>query len=604
MLNRFAAALGIVILGGLASAQPFSQAPNWDPDSGRSLANWPHARHFDHLHMRLDLDWVSVDPPVFEAHEMLRLKAIGQARCEIRLDAVKLDIQSVSIRRSGDGRSRLRRLGASEYVYDGADLVIMLEVPAEVDETLEVELDYRITNFAPKGQGLSIDAGNPNADNDSARLPVVFSQGEAESNSMWFACHDFPNERLSTELVVTVDDPFQVVSNGELQERKRVGKGRTRYHWLQREPHVNYLVTMVIAAFEYVDLGGPESARAGLPIGVWAPIGSGERVRAGFGETPAMIACFERLFDEPYPWAKYDQVITRGYDFGAMENTSATTFYPQSVHQNADELRDVVSHELAHQWFGDLVTCKSWEHIWLNEGWASYCEALYDEDRAGSDPEARRRAYLRHISGWLDSQRGSNWGTAPTHEALVSNFYPDPDEPFMKVDNPYSKGALVLHMLRVGLGDDAFFAGVRLYLDRMRFQQAETDDFRRALEAASGRSLEQFFGQWCNRAGIPRLDVAFASTGSELNVEVTQTQHIDAVNPPYRFLLPIYAKFSDGTGRYLYMEVDRLNQTAVFHLKGQPVDAKVDPNLTVAAGYRVTQEVGQPTGDEPLVPID
>ncbi|GAB4386080.1 MAG: hypothetical protein Kow0022_14130 [Phycisphaerales bacterium] len=604
MFYRLPAALAILVVGALAPAQPFAQAPIWDPDTGRSLAHWPPDRHFDHLHMRLELDWVSVDPPVFEAREVLRLRPIGQERSQIHLDAVDLDIHSVSVRRHADGRSRLRRLKASEWEYDGRDLTIMLDVPAAVSETLEVQIDYRITNFAPKGQGLSIDPGNPEAENDSARLPVVFSQGEAESNSMWFPCHDFPNERLSTELLVTVDDPFQVVSNGRLVARRPVGPGRTQFHWLQSEPHVNYLVTMVIGAFEYVDLGGDESARPGLPIGVWTPIGTAETVRAGFGETPAMIAFFEQLFDEPYPWAKYDQVITRGYDFGAMENTSASTFYPQAAHQDADELRDIVAHELAHQWFGNLVTCKSWEHIWLNEGWASFCEALYDEHRAGPDPDARRRTYLRHVADWLASQRGSNWGFAPTQEALVSNFYSDPDEPFMKVDNPYSKGPLVLHMLRVGLGDEAFFSGVRLYLDRMRFGEAETDDFRRALEAASGRNLEQFFSQWCRRAGIPRLEVALTATESDLRVDVKQTQHIDALNPPYRFLLPIYVRFSDGTGRYLYMEIDRPDQTEVFHLRAAPVDAKVDPNLTVAAGVKVIRPLGQQAGDEPTVPID
>lgn len=589
----------VLILGGLASAQPsfvpFAPVRRIDPDTGQGLANWPHPRHFDHLHMRLELDLVSLDPPVIQARETLRLTPIGQARSQIRLDAVDLDIESVGLGRARDDRSRLRRFAGFTSTYDGRNLVIELGIPAQVGETIEVAIDYRITNFFPSGQGLSISPGDPDADNDSARLPVISSQGQSEHNSKWFACHDFPNERLSTELIVTVDDPLQVVSNGSLIERKKLPGGRTRFHWLQGQPHVNYLVTMVIGAFERVELGGPDSARPDLPIGVWAPIGRGEHVRESFSETPAMIAYFERLFDEPYPWDKYDQVITRGFDWGAMENTSATTFYPAAAYQSRDELRGIVAHELAHQWFGDLVTCKSWEHIWLNEAWASYAEALWNEERAGDDPASRRSAYLATVAGWAASQRGSNFGGSPEQAPLVSNFYPNPDEPFVKVDNPYSKGPWVLHMLRMGLGDEAFFAGARLYLDRMRFDQAETADFRRALEQASGRSIERFFDQWCHRPGLARLEVGFVAEGSGLSVEVRQTQRIDALNPAYHFLLPMYVQFADGTGRYVYMNVDGETVRQTFGLPRPAVDVKIDPNMTVAGGFSIVRSL-QPEG--------
>lgn len=598
-LVRCFIACWVLILGGLASAQPsfqpFAAVRRIDPDSGRGLANWPHPRHFDHQHMRLELNLVSLDPPVFQARETLRMSPIGQPRSRIMLDAVDLDIESVGVRRASDHRSRLRRFQGVSYTYDGQDLVIDLDIPADLGETIEVTIDYRITNFLPEGQGLSIAPGHPDAENDSDRWPVISSQGQSEHNSKWFACHDFPNERLSTELIVTVDDPLQAVSNGSLIERRKLPGGRTRFHWLQSQPHVNYLVTLVIGVFERVELGGPESARPGLPIGVWAPIGRGEHVRASFDETPAMIAYFERLFDEPYPWDKYDQVITRGFDWGAMENTSATTFYPAAAYQSREELRSIVAHELAHQWFGDLVTCKGWDHLWLNEGWASYAEALWNEEMAGEDPAARRSAYLATVAQWADSQRGSNFGGSPEQAPLVSNFYPNADEPFMKVDNPYTKGPWVLHMLRTGLGDEAFFAGTRLYLDRMRFDQAETADFRRALEEVSGRSLERFFEQWCHRPGIARLDVGFESDGSNLSVEVMQTQRIDGLNPAYHFVLPMYVQFTDGTGQYVYLSVEGQTTRQTFRLGRPAVGVRLDPNMTVAAGHNIVRSL-QPAG--------
>ncbi|RMH11981.1 MAG: hypothetical protein D6695_07910, partial [Planctomycetota bacterium] len=233
--------------------------PRIDRDTGRSLAHWPHDRHFDHLHMRLELDLESLDPPVIRGREVLRMKAVGQDRGQIHLDAVGLEIESVDVRWTSDARDRLRPGRAVGYTYDGQDLVISLSKPAGVGEPIEVILEYRITRFEPRGEGLTIEPGQPDADSDSLRFPVIFSQGEAESNSQWFACHDFPNERLSTELIVTVDEPFQVVSNGRLVEVRPLGHGRTRWHWLQQAPHVNYLVQLVIGVFERVDLGGPDS---------------------------------------------------------------------------------------------------------------------------------------------------------------------------------------------------------------------------------------------------------------------------------------------------------------------------------------------------------
>ncbi|MBX3323453.1 MAG: M1 family metallopeptidase [Phycisphaeraceae bacterium] len=582
------AGLVLGVLGTVVMAQEEHQiTPRHDPGTGRDLAHWPKARHFDHLHMRLELDIVSIDPPEIVGRQRLRMTPIGSARDRVRLDAQNLDIVDVRV---GFGRSSRPR--PATFEYDGRELWIDFPHVAELGQVVEVWLDYSVTQFEPAGQGLSVTPGDPSAAGISERLPVLYSQGQAEYNSQWFACHDFPNERLATELIVTVDDAFSVVSNGALVEERAIGKGRKRWHWDQREPHPAYLVTLVVGAFERVDLGGPESARPGLPMAVWTPIGTSENVRGGFGETPAMMAFFEELFDHPYPWVKYDQVSVRGFDIGAMENTTASTFYGESAYQNADELRDIVAHELAHQWFGNLVTCKSWEHLWLNEGFAMICEAYWREHLAGDDPDARRAAYLETVAGSMYALDADNNAYAPQYPAMQCNHYLDGEHLFYKTDNVYSKGMLVLHMLRMRLGDEAFFGGVREYLKEHRFGEVETSDLRRALERASGQSLEHFFWQWCERPGIPRLDVAVDVDDRRVEVRVEQKQRIDTDNPHYVFDMPIVMSFEDGQSAIEFVRVRGGTAEATFEASSRVLSVEIDPEMTVAAAYRVTKSIG------------
>jgi aminopeptidase N len=174
----------------------------------------------------------------------------------------------------------------------------------------------------------------------------------------------------------------------------------------------------------------------------------------------------------------------------------------------------------------------------------------------------------------------------------VSNRYQDPQQAFFKPNDVYSKGAAVLHMLRQELGDEAFFKGVRLYMDRCKFTCVETDDFRHALEEASGRNLERFFAQWCERPGVPRLNVELnwvesASGGGDLEVTAKQSQTINADNPAYVFTLPLQVKFAEGEPRMVSMSIDRRENSATFHLDAKPKDVAVDPDRRVLAASAI-----------------
>lgn len=553
-----------------------------EPDSGRLLANWPPPTPFDHLHMRLELDIPSMDEPFARAVETLRITARGSTRDQLVLDAGEaLTITGVSVR----GRP-------ASFVHADGSLSIALRPPVLAGQTVDVEVRFDLTYRNASGAGLTWTPGKPDADNLTAQSAQIHSQGQPESNHTWFPCHDFPNERLTTQLVVTVDSSYQVCANGRLVSQTERSDGRTTWDWLQDKSHPAYLVLLVIGRFDIVPLGGPDSARPGLPMNVYAPVGQGAIAAEVCALTPEMVAYFERRFDEPYPWDKYDQLFVRNFAAGGMENTSATTLTPSVLVGGRPEIAtDLIAHELAHQWFGDMVGYSSWEHLWLGEGWASYAEALWEEH---TGDEEGQMAYQRTMLRYMRQQRGASARSeSPATIPMVSNRYPNPDVAFFKPENVYSRGACVLHMLRARLGTEVFFRGVADYLDRYRLEQADTDDFRRCLEAASGHDLERFFDQWLLRPGLPKLrfELEWDESAGELVVTGQQVQTIDVHNPAYALSLPLLVKFPDDAepARTLRFDIDGRDATARFPLPVRPVDVVCDPAATYLTDSKVTK---------------
>lgn len=582
LARRGAALLSVVLTSGALAGEAAWVAadPRIDSDSGRALLNYPHDRHFDHLHMNLELDIPSMLTPNLTGVETLDVAPIGCPRSELVLDCRGPEVQSVTL--AGSDRP---------FKLESGQLRIDLGRDVPPGEPIRIQIRYTLDFSKNKGEGLTWSKPIPGADSQTRANPQIHAQGEAELNSRWFPCHDFPNERLTTELIVTLEEGYEVVSNGHLVSTEPAGPGRVRVHWSQDKPHPNYLVTLAIAKFAVVDVGGPDSARPGLPMPVYVPWGNEKNVKDVFGYTPKMIAFFEQRFGVSYPWDQYAQVCVRDFSAGGMENTSAT-FLTVGTSNPAEpgDRDDLVSHELAHQWFGDYVTCNSWEHLWLNEGWASFAECLWNEHKAasmGDNPSAKRGrdAYLKSVLGYMRQMRLRSRSSLPSAIPMASKRYNDPDAVFTKPDDPYAKGASILHMLRERLGDDAFFAGTTNYLKAHALSTAESDDFRRALEAASGQSLQRFFAQWVYRPGVPRLKVDFdwSERDSRLEVAVEQTQTIDRLNPAFAFTLPIYVKFEDGSARWIGLPIDSREVKTAFELPSKPTHAAIDPNLEVLA---------------------
>ena len=589
MLARPAPLLAAVIfLTPLWASAAFAQDAA-EPDSAPKLQT-PTPRTFDHQHMLLKLTIPDVTDPMFTATMTLTASALADDTSTLMLDAMPtLAIGTVTV----DGVP-------ATFTHSDNKLTITLPSAARAGRTHNFTISYTATKPFEAGSGLVFLKGRVPREGSTrpAATPLIFSQGEANWNRYWFPCHDWPEEKLSTELIVDVPGDQTVISNGrllELRRGERDGKPRAIWHWLQAKRHAPYLVMLAVGTFDIVNVGHTSTARGivgpnGQPIEQWismpiyGPPGSGKNLGDTFANTASMVDHFSILLDQPYPWDKYAQVIVRGFRWGGMENTSATVlaeFAASGARGSKDEL---IVHELVHQWFGDLVTCKSWNHLWLNEGWATYSENLWIEKTSGHDD------YLKRMNNIRQRITGGRNPRAPQQTAMVSPNVGDPDAEFTKADNPYSKGGFLLHTLRMRLGDEAFFTGVREYLKKHALTSVVTDDFRHSLELASGKDLTGYFDQWMTRPGFAKLDINWStgSSPSELVLDIKQVQQIDSDNPAYAIDLPIVVK--SESGNVLSRFTVSFNQTEHRFVGQQPGPIgriSVDPEATVLANLRV-----------------
>ncbi len=315
---------------------------------------------------------------------------------------------------------------------------------------------------------------------------TFFSDHWPDKARQWLPTIDHPYDKATSEFVVTAPGRYQVIANGSLIEEIDLGDGRRTTHWKESVPIAAWLNALGVAQFASRHSGSV----AGVPVEVWSYHQDAEKGRTAFEEPALKVLKYYSDTFGPFPYEKLGNVEAAGVD-GGMELASAIFYGERSV--NGRVATDLVAHEVAHQWFGDSVTERDWDDVWLSEGFATYGDLLYTEQSRGRDALA---AKLKRARTTVLAFEAKNPGVPVIHQNLSD---------MRKVLNPlvYQKGAWVLHMLRLRVGDDKFFGGLRLYYRRHRDGNASTDDFRRAMEEASGQSLSRFFDQWLRRPGSP-----------------------------------------------------------------------------------------------------
>ena len=500
--------------------------------AGRPFAFASSPRHFErdrpfaieHIALDLVLDFAKRS---IRGSASLTLRRIDPDATTVELDAVAFTIGAVTV----DDKN-------VKYTYDGRLLVV--DVPRALEHG-KLVVRYEAT---PR-RGLYFLEPDEHV---PTRPRQAWTQCQEEDARHIFPCHDKPHVKMTTEACVTVPAGFSVLSNGELAGKAEDAKAGTEtFHWRMNDPHPSYLVTIVAGEFavfgDRVTLtpAPGSNVRREVPLTYLVPKGREEDGRRTFGRTPDMVSFFSELTGVPYPWNKYAQVVVSDFIFGGMENTTATTMYEHilldaraAIDVTSD---DLIAHELAHQWFGDYVTCRDWSEGWLNEGFATFMEHVWREKALGRD---EYEYSVKHdLSSYLSEAHGRY------RRPIVCQDYDSPLDLFDR--HLYEKGGLVLHVLRTELGDTLFWKGVTTYLNRHARGIVETRDLLRALEEVSGRSLGRAFDEMVMRPGHPEIEVDVSWDDGVLTCAVKQVQSTtDGVPSVFEISLGLAIAGGDG----------------------------------------------------------
>jgi aminopeptidase N len=470
---------------------------------------------------------------------------------KLYLNARGMDIYKVQLV-GAKGNSDLK------YVYENDSLKIDLDKEYTRNDKYTVFIDYKSKPNELKAGGskaITDDKGlyfiNPKGE-DKNKMPQIWTQGETQSNSAWFPTVDSPNEKFTDEIYITVDEKYITLSNGLLTDSKKNADGTRTDHWKMDLPHSAYLVMMGIGEFKKV----LDTPWKGKEVSYYVEAKYEPYAKNMFGLTPEMIEFFSNRLSTPYAWQKYAQIVAREYVSGAMENTSAT-LHGEFLYQTEREMldgskgEDVISHELFHQWFGDLATAESWSNLSLNESFATYGEYLWQEYKHGVD------AADAHSYG---SKMGYIMQASQKDPPLIRFEYENREDMFDGIS--YNKGGQILHMLRKQVGDDAFFASLKLYLEKNRFKNAEVHDLRLAFEETTGEDLNWFFNQWYMKGGHPTLDINYSydDATKQVKIKVEQKQDFEE-NPLYK--LPVYVDLYFGDGANKTVKREKITVTKV-----------------------------------------
>ena len=478
------------------------------------------------------------------------LAAVNDGLAALDLDSIDLDIKAV-------------RLGGKPLAFDVRQDKLHVELgrPCKAGEEFVLAVQYE---GSPR-RGLYFNA----PDKHYPRRPLqAWTQGEDMDSRFWYPCFDFPNQKATSEVIATVPEPFVVLSNGHLVKTTKNARGKTRtYHWLQDKPHANYLITLV--AGDYAQVKGKAGS---VPLDYYVPKGSEKDVERVFGRTPEMVRFFASKIGVPYAWDKYAQVVVADFIFGGMENTSATTLTDTALFDERAgldyDVDGLIAHELAHQWWGDLLTCHSWSHAWLNEGFATYFDALFKEHHRGVDEF--RYQMLGNARGYMMEDAGRY------RRPIVTNVYAEPIDIFDR--HLYEKGSLVLHMLRFVLGDDLFWKALGHYGRAFRGKTVVTKDLERSIEQATGRDLSWFFDEWVYKGGHPNFKLAYAwdDATKTASLSVSQTQEVDSLTSLFR--MPVDVAFTTSQGeRVTRVQIEQKEHTFSFPLPEKPLMVRFDP---------------------------
>lgn len=546
--------------------------PIWKPKKGSYHAS--KTKEFDLIHTKLNItpDW---EKQWVYSTATLTVQPYFYAQNKIDLDAKGLAIESIKLL-AGSSKNDITK--PLRWDYDGKWLTVRLDREYTREEKITVEINY----IAKPNEAIWTNSVLSNIEEEGfffinpegktqGKPKQIWTQGETSNNAMWFPTFDSPNFRGTQEVFITVADSLQTLSNGRLVSSQKNQDGTRTDYWKMEKSHAPYLTMVAIGEFEII-----EDKWRDVPLYYYTEKWHAPYAKDVFGKTPEMIEFYSTYLDYPYPWEKYAQIIVRDYTSGAMENTSASVFM-EGLLVDKRSIQDhdwegIISHELFHQWFGNLMTAESWANLAMNESFADYGEYLW----------------LEHSKGKLEADQNiANEKTSYLREAqakrepIIRYFYTSENDMFDS--HSYAKGAVVLNMLRYHIGDEAFKITLQKYVKANAFKAVELDNLRLITEEVTGQDLTWFFNQWFMEAGHPELDIEQMYQNGTLKMTITQTQDL-RYSPIYRLPLEVDIWENGKVTRHKFT-LDKAEQIFEFKTEAKPELVVFDPS-----GYLLAQK--------------
>lgn len=468
----------------------------------------------------------------------LKLEEAGAA--QVWLHCVKLNVSKVTV----DGRE-------ASFKLENGKLVVTLPRYVSQGQSIKVEADYTGTPecgiyFVSKQSAYPSKTG------------MIYTQGQGEDTRYWLPTYDYPDDKATTEGYIEVPKAYSTIGNGILVGSVEEGDKRID-HWMMNQPHSTYLISFIVGEYTQV-----EKFWKNLSVSYFVPPGLESYGETSFGRTPEMIELYSRLTGIVYPYDKFAQSIVGDFVFGGMENVTAVTNTSRTLHPAANEPVEsseyLVLHELAHQWFGDLITCRTWDHTWVNEGWATFLPNFWDREQHGQ----RQFDYNRYstFQQALDAFKNEKLARATT---IGTDPIPT------TLGNPYPGGSARMFMLMDQLGEPRFWRAVRDYLKQYSFQPVTTEDFFSAVGKSAGVNLTSFMNQFFKTHATPELTAYYS--GRDLVISQPK--------PYYTLDVPVWIWGGSGwIKRWMHLDGPEARLDASVNF-GKPV--LVDPEVHLMA---------------------
>lgn len=435
----------------------------------------------------------------------------------------------------------------SIHAYDS--LMIRLRKPAQKGETRTFEIFYEGIPY----DGLII-SKNKYGDR------TFFADNWPNRAHDWIPCKDEPGDKASFEFIVTAPGEYKVISNGRLEEEKNLPHGLQLTHWNEEVALSTKVMVIGVAKFAVKQFA---DSPPDIPVSAWTYPQDSITGFRNYSPAPAIVKFYSDYIGR-YPYNKLANVQSKTI-FGGMENASCIFYYEQSAEEN-NSLEDILAHEIAHQWFGDMASEKSFQHLWLSEGFATYLADIYLGSKYGTDSMNKRLIEERKTV--IDFAKHSD---RPVVDSLTSLMG-------LLNANSYQKGAWVLHMLRKEMGDSIFQNFIRTYYETYKGKNADTRDLERVAEKMTQKDLKQFFDQWLFAPGIPQLNIQwqYDSRVAELSIIVTQLQH-----EIFQFPLQLEMESETQKPEVVTLQITKRTETFQFPAKGEIWRFNVDPNVSL-----------------------